>query len=109
MTEGSTHSFYTTPDCDMEFWYRNLRASLDELKNLPEDADHLTVSNQLIKLRETILDTGEKGVRVTVPPGIYYYPYQTSARVVPIVALAGMLLGLPMMFHGLGGCQVRPS
>ena len=76
LTAGSTHAFYFTPNCDLDFWYRNLKASRDELRSLPSDVDHLTASNQLLKLRETLVDQGEKGARVTLPPNISAYPSQ---------------------------------
>ena len=58
MTSGSSHIFYKTPECDINFWYKNLRSAYDELNEFPADADHLTISNQLMKLRETLLDDG---------------------------------------------------
>lgn len=72
ITTGYTSILYETPEEDIDFWYRNLKASQSELRNL-ESESVLEKTNLLIKLRETLLDTGEKA-RVTVPDGIAVYP-----------------------------------
>jgi len=97
LTSGSTHVFYSMPDCDLGFWYQNLRASLDELDAIGSDADQLTVSNQLLKLRESIMDSGEKGTRVTVPPNIHVFPHQLIYRTLGFGCLAGMSISLLMV------------
>ena len=100
LTKGSTHIFYVTPDCDVEYWYGNIKDSYDELVEFPSDADHLTTSNQLMKLRETLLDDagGEQGgVEVTCPPRIEFYPNQTlwwwGGFFATIAAMVGALAG----------------
>jgi len=72
ITTGHTSVLYETPDEDIDFWYRNLKASQQELQNLQSESV-LEKTNLLIKLRETLLDTGEKA-KVTVPDGIAVYP-----------------------------------
>jgi len=71
LTSGYTSVLYETPDEDIDFWYRNLKASQIELKNLNSESA-LEKTNVLIKLRESLL-SGEKG-RVTVPQGLSVYP-----------------------------------
>lgn len=78
LTSGKTNIFYYTPNCDIGFWYTNLKESHKELVNLPKSADNLTVSNQLMKLRETILDDHGEGYAITSPPNIEYYPNQVT-------------------------------
>ena len=90
---GSTHAFYPTPACDLDFWYQNLQAAQHELATFPKNADPLTRSNQLMKLRETLVDQGKKGPRVTLPPNITYYPHQTSFRVMTLLSLMACALG----------------
>lgn len=75
-TDGSTHLIFPHPSCDLGFWYTNLKASLKELEDSPSDAKQLEKTNLLMKLRETLLDQGERSVYVTVPPGITVYPNQ---------------------------------
>ena len=89
LTEGYTSVIYKTPDEDIEFWYSNLKSASQELAELPNDAPALEKSNALMKLRETIMDQGEKGERVTAPAGISRYPYN---------GLLGTLMALSMTF-----------
>ena len=42
---------------------------------MAEEMDALTISNQLMKLRETLLDDESKGVIITSPSGISIFPY----------------------------------
>ena len=75
MTEGYTSIFWNSPDEDVGFWYKNLAASLDELKKVSPDASQLERSNILMKLRQTLLDhSGEHGEVVTAPEGISRFP-----------------------------------
>jgi len=102
LTEGDTSILYSTPRCDIGFWYDNLRASLDELRAMPSDVDQLTISSHLLKLRESIMDTGEKGTRVTVPPNIDVFPNQAIYRVVGGISTFGLLatgLGLAIVWE----------
>lgn len=76
-TRGSTHVLWETPVTDVQFWYNNLKTSREELKRLSPEATSLEKSNMLIKLRETLLDHGEKGDYVTTPLGISLHPNNT--------------------------------
>ena len=78
LTTGYTSILYTTPDEDIAFWYNNLKDSHQELvqmKNM-DSVTNLEKSNQLMKLRETLIDhNGDKsGDQVTVPEGLSRYP-----------------------------------
>lgn len=90
-----TSVLYNTPDEDIGFWRRNIEATLADLRAVPEDADHLTVSNTLMKVRETLLDAGESGDHVTDPSGVSIYPRNFA------FALVGWL-GLLFMVGGFG-------
>lgn len=105
LTSGSTHVFYSTPECDLDFWYKNLNSSLKELESLPKDTDRLTASNQLLKLRETIMDNGEKGTRVTVPPNIHIFPNQFQYRVTGTICGFGFFGGLVAI--GIADCDPK--
>ncbi|MEO9021255.1 MAG: hypothetical protein ABI237_15920 [Ginsengibacter sp.] len=74
LTKGYTSVFYKTPDEDIEFWYKNLKASENELSRVDSTASILEKTNLLMKLRETLMDSGEKNDRVTVPEGLSRYP-----------------------------------
>ena len=73
LTNGYTSIIYKTPDEDLGFWYRNLKASKLELEKT-KNSTSLEKTNVLLKLRETLLDEGKKGSRITYPRGISIYP-----------------------------------
>ena len=75
MTKGDTSIIWSTPDTDIGFWYENLNSSLNELKKVTAETSQLEKTNLLMKLRETLLDHGERGDIVTQPLNIFYYPY----------------------------------
>lgn len=74
LTKGYTSVMYNTPDEDIEFWFKNLKASENELSQVPDTASILEKTNLLMKLRETLMDSGEKNDQVTVPDGLERYP-----------------------------------
>lgn len=74
LTTGYTSVFWKTPDEDIEFWYNNLKASQNELSKVDSTTSSLEKSNLLMKLRETLIDNGEKGDNLTVPQGLSRYP-----------------------------------
>ncbi len=71
-----TSVFYRTPDEDVGFWRANIETTLRDLQAMPdkERSDNLIESNQLIKVRETLMDNGGNGDFVTHPKGISRYP-----------------------------------
>lgn len=75
LTSGSTRILFDYPSLDLGFWHKNLSASNEELAKITPATTQLEKTNVLIKLRETLLDHGEKGVHVTMPDGISIYPY----------------------------------
>jgi hypothetical protein len=79
MTNGYTSVLFRTPNEDVGFFYKNMKASLAELKSLKPDATPLEKSNLLMKLRETLS---------TVPPGIEVFPYNAA------YAISGIILGI---------------
>ena len=105
LTQGSSHVFYEMPNCDIGFWYTNLKASLDELEAMPSDVDRLTASNQLIKLRETLLDHGEKRARVTLPPDIHVFPNQTVYRILGLGTFGALTLSSIMLAAAHESCK----
>lgn len=70
LTNGFTSVLYRTPSDDVGFWYANIAASLAELRKVKEDTPQLERSNLLIKLRETLTDSGKESQRVVAPGGI---------------------------------------
>lgn len=77
LTTGYTSVLWRTPDEDIEFWFKNLKASQNELSKVDSTTSSLEKSNLLMKLRETLIDNGEKGDNLTVPKGLSRYPNNT--------------------------------
>ena len=74
LTHGYTSVLYKTPDEDVTFWYQNLKAAELELSHVDSTASSLEKTNLLMKLRETLMDAGEKKDKVTVPEGLSRFP-----------------------------------
>jgi hypothetical protein len=75
LTEGTVSIFLYQPQNDIGFWYSNLRASQEELAKVNANTSQLERSNILMKLRETLTDQSQDGIRITCPKGISIYPY----------------------------------
>lgn len=74
LKSGYTSLFVNTEDENVSFWYSNMKATVDELSKVAPETSQMERSNILLKLRETLLDKGEKGERLAVPEGITIYP-----------------------------------
>lgn len=98
LTSGYTSYFvlYRTPSKDISFWYKNMKASLEELESVKPDATSLEKSNVLIKLRETLLDKGGSEDSLTVPSGISIYPHNLAYLFMLIVGV--IILGIGVLF-----------
>ena len=97
---GYTSILYRTPDEDVGFWYTNIKSSLTELERMDPNASQLERSNLLMKLRETLLDQGERGkTSVTVPGGISVYPNNVVMAffcwLSAILAVVGIAIVIP--------------
>ncbi len=95
LTSGYTSVMWETPDEDIDFWYRNLKASQNELQNLGT-ASALEKTNVLIKLRETLLDVGER-TKVTVPEGLHVYPNNKLWAGLTTFAFSAISVGLILL------------
>lgn len=93
LTSGYTSVIYRTPDEDVGFWYTNLKTSLEELQALDSTSTVLERSNMLMKLRETLMDDGERGASITTPPGISLFPMNIGLAFWGIVSFIMMLFG----------------
>lgn len=92
LTSGYTSILWKTPDEDIEFWYKNLKASQVELQNLNSESA-LERTNVLIKLRETLVDQGQK-TKVTVPRGLSVYPNNKLWALLMIIAIVAGFFGI---------------
>jgi hypothetical protein len=97
MTSGYTSILYRTPDEDVGFWYKNLKASLGELETTSPQATPLEKSNVLMKLRETLLDEGQS-VGVTVPDGISIFPSNTAYMLWSLLGCVMAIVGVILIY-----------
>jgi hypothetical protein len=74
LKDGRTGVLWQSPNTDVGFWYNNLVTARSELGNLSPDATSMEKSNMLIKLRETLIDHGKDGDKVTLPYSICLHP-----------------------------------
>jgi hypothetical protein len=95
LTEGYTSIFYKTPGDDIGFWYQNLKASQAELQNL-KSTSALERTNVLMKLRETLTDSGKKS-RVTYPRGIDTFPNNKLWAVLLMSATVALFAGCTLL------------
>jgi hypothetical protein len=100
MINGYTSIIYRTPNEDVTFWYNNLKSSLEELKKVNPEASQLEKSNLLMKLRETLLDHGSDGVKVTAPSGISKYPSNTAYAVWLWIGIILLISGVILIAFG---------
>jgi hypothetical protein len=94
MTKGYTSILYRTPDEDLEFFYKNMKTALEELKSVRANASPLEKSNVLMKLRETLLDEKGSSIEITVPPGISIYPNNVSYAISGVISVILLIIGL---------------
>ncbi|MBW1297319.1 hypothetical protein [Aquimarina litoralis] len=95
LTSGYTSMIWETPNEDIGFWYKNLKASQNELQNLKSESA-LERTNVLIKLRETLLDTGKR-TKVTIPRGLAVYPNNKLWGFLITTALFSLLIGFVLI------------
>ena len=98
LTEGFTSVVYNTPDEDLGFWYQNIKAANAELKSMPDSITNLEESNMLLKLRETLMDSGKDGGSITIPAGASRYPnnawFVYSTMILLVLAFAGPVVAV---------------
>jgi len=101
--DDHTSIIYTTPNEQISFWYKNIRSSRNELRDVlnqkfkpgGKEATSLEKSNVLMKLRETLLDDSDSGHRVTVPKGLSVYPFNVPLAIwycLSVVFIVGFII-----------------
>jgi hypothetical protein len=89
-----TSIVYSTPDEQISFHYNNVSVCLANVRKIMAKGDKATPlerSNELMKLRETLLDDGQYGQSVTYPGGLDVYPHNT---LLAFLLLASSLVGV---------------
>jgi len=97
LTSGYTSILWQTPDEDIEFWYKNLKASENELLKIDSSTSTLEKTNLLMKLRETLLDNGKDGDKLTIPSGLSRYP---NNGIFAILILISVTIIISLIIYG---------
>lgn len=91
LTRGHSHLIIKNRQADVGYWYTRTKEARADLDTITEESTGLEKSNMLMKLRETLLDDGESGTKVTTPPHIPIYPHQWFWSIMCILGgLAGV-------------------
>ena len=93
LTSGYTSILWKSPEEDVEFWYRNLVASQEELESLlakSEGVSAMESSNVLLKLRESLMGKD----RHIAPPGISAFPSNTAMAFAFFITGLAFVVGL---------------
>lgn len=94
LTKGYTSIAFPEPSEDVGFWYKNMNDSLKELKSVSPNATQLEKSNILMKLRETLQNSGDNGEEeIAAPAGISRYPYNTLYAIWGVLSVLMLIFG----------------
>lgn len=97
LTTGYTSVLWKTPDEDISFWYNNLKSSELELSKVNDNTSALEKTNLLMKLRETLLDNGEKSDTITIPDGLWRYPNNLAYGIIFWISLFSLIIGITLI------------
>lgn len=101
ITTGYTSLWFQTPDTSITEWYTNLKAAQENLSSFPSNATGSDINNTLMKLRETLLDRGDHGDKVTLPPYIQYAPYNLLFFAISVIFCIILLTILMIFITGI--------
>jgi hypothetical protein len=92
LTAGNSGVFFKTPECDIAFWYKNISGARSAARDAcAEGITSLERSNVLIRVRETLLDSGKE---ITLPPHASIYPNVLTMILCSVVGVIAVILGL---------------
>lgn len=99
LSSGSCYWLWWTPKTDLKIWYDNLKTTQTELELANDETlSRLEESNVLLKLRETLTDSGGKGGTVVVAPdGISLHPVYGVTMWVFVLTIFLATIGIIMM------------
>jgi len=104
LTSGQVSIFLKQPANDITYWYTNLKSAQTELQNMSPDATQLEVSNELMKIKETLITNTSDGETLICPDGIEIYPNNAGlfwmSLISGILALASWIWFAPAHFRG---------
>lgn len=91
LTTGYTSVLWQTPDEDINFWYTNIKSAEKELEKVDSKTTALEKTNILMKLRETLIEKGDKSDHVSVPRGLSRYPNNLPLGLLWLLSLIPMI------------------
>ena len=98
LTDGYTSVLWRTEADNIGYWYRNLEACQKELKECL-DGTQLEKSNVLMKVRESLTDSGKEGTDLTIPNGISRYPNNTGWGIGRTISYIFIILGIGLIIY----------
>jgi len=100
LASGYTSVLYKTPNEDIGFWYNNLCQLVVILDSLNfENTTELEKSNTLIRVRESLVESGSKGESsIIVPSGISRYPHNLFYEIWGLSGYIALILGTISLF-----------
>ncbi|MDP2930544.1 MAG: hypothetical protein Q8N56_02990 [bacterium] len=97
MVSGNSSIIFKKPTNDVGIWYAQIKAAKETTEKIivrGEGVSQLERDNALMKIRETVLDQGERGTMVTTPDWISLFPYQLFKVILwPILSVLFAITG----------------
>jgi len=100
LTSGNSAYMFHTPKNDLGVWYDQLKgakeAAASMLQRKQTDPASVTQDEQnlaLIKIRDVVVDQGKKGIEVTAPDHITWFPNQWLILILWIVSIIVAAIG----------------
>lgn len=102
LTSGTVSIFWHKPSNSVSFFYRNLKSAQSQLQNILEaestNIDSIAQTNLLMKLRDTLVDSGDS-VTVTCPEGMDIYPCNLSYFWWVVISLIVLIICIIIWFN----------
>lgn len=97
LTNGNSAILFRTPSSDVGIWYNQVKGAQQTLASIlvkGEAVSQLEKDNALMKIREVVLDQGERGTKVTMPVHIILFPLQLLFFVMLILGGVILIIGV---------------
>ena len=102
LTSGQVSIILKQPKNDITYWYSNLKSAQTELKNMSPDAAQLEISNELMKIKETLISNTSDGETLIFPDGIEIYPNNVGLFWMSLISgVGGLALWIWALREGL--------
>ncbi len=102
LTNGNSAFLFRTPSSDVGIWYNQVKGAQQTLVSIlakGEAVSQLEKDNALMKIREVVLDQGERGTKVTMPVHIMLFPLQSLFFVMLILGGVILIIGVIVVWR----------